>query len=384
MNLIILPTAYPNIYNEHSSIFVQDQARALAKYEDMDICVVGAIPISFKDIWKKKLFKFGNFYKEINSVKSHLFLYPSIPKLRKFNELLRYMINNYLLRKFLKKNKVNIIHIHNSTVGKTALWLKREYNIPYVITEHSSSFARGRISKRIINDYFEIYKKSSKNIAVSKDFKVLLSDIYKLNFIYIPNVVDTNYFNLKNENNSKEFYFINIANVNKNKNQILLINAFSQSFNKVKNIKLKILGDGEEYTNLQNEIDRLQMNEQIKLFGFAKREQVLEELKSSDVFVLSSKYETFGVVLIEAMSCGLPVISTKCGGPESIIVNDKLGILVDNEDENKLSKAMIYLYKHKKHYNSNRIRNNVIKNFSEKAIITQLIDIYQKVLNEAN
>jgi len=131
---------------------------------------------------------------------------------------------------------------------------------------------------------------------------------------------------------------------------------------------LKILGDGEEYTNLQNEIDRLQMNEQIKLFGFAKREQVLEELKSSDVFVLSSK----------------PVISTKCGGPESIIVNDKLGILVDNEDENKLSKAMIYLYKHKKHYNSNRIRNNVIKNFSEKAIITQLIDIYQKVLNEAN
>jgi len=126
------------------------------------------------------------------------------------------------------------------------------------------------------------------------------------------------------------------------------------------------------------------MQEQIKLLGFAPRKQVLEELQKSDAFILSSKYETFGVVVIEAMSCGLPAIATKCGGPESIIENSELGLLVENDDLEELSNAMKDMYENRADYNSNKIRTYVVNNFSEKAVASKLINIYEKVTNNAN
>ena len=68
------------------------------------------------------------------------------------------------------------------------------------------------------------------------------------------------------------------------------------------------------------------------LLGKKNRNEVKFEMQQADCFVLSSYHETFGVVLIEAMSCGLPVLSTKSGGPESIIKSSKLGKLCDLKD----------------------------------------------------
>jgi glycosyltransferase involved in cell wall biosynthesis len=102
----------------------------------------------------------------------------------------------------------------------------------------------------------------------------------------------------------------------------------------------------------------------------------LKQLQHSDAFVLSSNYETFGVVLVEAMSCGLPVVSTKCGGPESIIVNENLGLLVEPTAK-ALAEGMQKMVQ--THYDNTVIRNFAIENFSEKVISEKLIDIYKKI-----
>jgi len=117
------------------------------------------------------------------------------------------------------------------------------------------------------------------------------------------------------------------------------------------------------------------MQQQIKLHGVADRKEVLKLLQSSDAFVLSSQYETFGVVVIEAMSCGLPVVATRCGGPESIVVNNKLGKLVDI-DVDGLSKGMLELYNKK--YDSKYIRDYVIDNFSADVISEKLLNVYNQ------
>ncbi|MEA3315128.1 MAG: glycosyltransferase [Campylobacterota bacterium] len=383
MEIVFLPTAYPNIYNDHSSIFVQDQAEALSKY-GVDVSVVGAIPISFKYIFKKKFLKFGTFRYKKNGVDVKLILFPSIPKLKFFNEFIRAQINKYLLNKHHANNSIDLIHVHNSTAGKAALWMKQKFNIPYVITEHSSAYERRLLSQKEIRSNALIYTNANYRVAVSKEFCKILEDTFHLEFNYLPNVVNTEYFLSKEEYSHKDFQFINIANLNKNKNQILLVRAFAEVFSENKNIRLSILGGGAEYKSLKSEIDALNMQEQIKLFGFAPRKQVLEELQKSDAFVLSSKYETFGVVVIEAMSCGLPVIATKCGGPESIIENDELGILVKNDDLEELSISMKYMYDNFNNYPSEKIRDNVVNNFSEQSVATKLINIYNKVLNNAN
>ncbi len=383
MHILILPTAYPNIYNDHSSIFVQDQAEALAK-SGLNVDVVGAIPISFKYIFKKRFLKFGTFEYKRNGVDVKLVLFPSIPKLKFFNEFVRTQINKYLLKKYYQNNSIDVIHVHNSTAGKAALWIKQKFNIPYIVTEHSTAYARKLVSQKEIKDYSSIYKNASARVAVSKEFCKILEDTFDLKFDYVPNVVSTEYFLPKEEFIKEDFQFINIGYLDKKKNQTLLIRAFSKAFHVNKNVKLSILGGGSEYNNLQNEINKLNMQEQIKLVGFAPRKLVLEELQKSDTFVLSSKYETFGVVVIEAMSCGLPVVATKCGGPESIIENDELGVLVENDNLEELEIAMKNMYENKDKYCKDSIRTHVVENFSEKSIANELMKIYKSINLKGN
>ncbi len=379
MKLILLPTDYPNIYNDHVAIFVEDQAKALAKHENVDVNVVGAIPISFKDIWKKKMFKLGYFEYKKNDVNVILFLFPSIPKLKRFNNYIRYLLNKKLIGQYIKRSKIDLIHVHNSVAGRAALWYKRNYNILYCVTEHSSRFARGLVTKEELNEYGKVYNNASYNISVSQEFSMLLKNIYKLKFDYIPNVVNTNFFKPKIDSKNI-FTFINIGYLDIHKNQINLIRAFSKAFKGNENVNLSILGNGPEYENLKKEIEINDMQKQITLYGFATRDEVLKELQSSDAFVLSSDYETFGVVLIEAMSCGLPVVATKCGGPESIIIDKKLGVLT-NKSVKALADGMKHIYETV--YNSTEIREHIVKNFSEKVVAERLVNIYKMVLNES-
>ncbi|MEC9491679.1 glycosyltransferase [Flexistipes sp.] len=380
LKVVILPTAYPNIYRDHSSIFVQDQAEALAKYEDLHVNVIGALPVSLKQVWSKKLFKFGIFKHNKNNVNVKILLFPAIPKLRRFNNFLRCYLNKKLIKKHLDYNKIDLIHVHNSVAGEAAVWVKKAYNIPFIVTEHSSAFARKTVKKKEIKLFEKIYKESCYNIAVSEKFCKLLHETFNIKFEYVPNVVDTDFFIPAKKNNDKQrFRFINIANLNENKNQKALINAFIKAFKGNKNVLLSIFGNGPEYFNLQNEISNNGTQSQIILHGYADRGTVKRELQQSDAFVLSSKYETFGVVLIESMSCGLPVIATKCGGPESIITDEKLGILVENGNIGELSKAMQKVFN--SNYDSTYLRKYAVENFSEKAVSDKLINIYREICN---
>ena len=102
-------------------------------------------------------------------------------------------------------------------------------------------------------------------------------------------------------------------------------------------------------------------------------------LETSDCFVLASKSETFGIVYIEAMAKGLPVIATRCGGPEEFVNKDN-GLLVDVGDCEALTEAMVYMMNHKDLYNKEMIRQFCLENFSESAIADKIIEEYNKVI----
>ncbi len=378
INILILPTSYPNIYNKNASIFVEDQAVALSKHKNLHVSVIGAVPVSLKEIWKKRLFKFGVFQYQKNKVNIELFLFPSIPKLRRVNNFIRYLLNKWLLKKNMQ-NKIDIVHVHNSVAAEAALWLQEKNNIPYCITEHSSAYARDLLTLHEIKKYAKIYKNSIYNIAVSPDLCKRLHYMFDVPFTFIPNIVDTEFF-IPSENRYKNFRFITVANLNKNKNILLLVRAFSKVFYNNTDVSLLILGDGSEYKTLQTEVEKLHMQNQITLYGFATRDEVLHELKQSHAFVLSSHYETFGVVLIEAMSCGLPVISTRSGGPESIIENNQLGLLVENNNIEELAKAMLKVYNTV--FDTEYIRNYTIEKFSENTVVTKLYKVYNDIVTK--
>ena len=124
-----------------------------------------------------------------------------------------------------------------------------------------------------------------------------------------------------------------VARLDKNKNQEMLIKAFSY-FDPSCNMRLKIVGEVKESikNQLKELITSLGLSEKVELCGPLNREGVRSVMQQSHCLVVSSQLETFGVVAIEAMSCGIPVVSTRCGGPEGII-NAETGVLCEENNE---------------------------------------------------
>lgn len=382
LKIIIIPSWYPNSFTSIGGIFFKEQAEALVKHGH-DVSVISINSYSVLEILKHKKvpLKSDDFIE--NDVDTYTVEYPHIPKLYRLREKISLYLFKKKFNKYIEKNGLpDIVHVHSYTAGKFALWLKKNYNISYVVTEHFSGFARGIVSESNMQLAKQVFSHSEINIAVSNEFKKLLEDKFDVEFQYIPNIVNINFFNPAQKNNDNTFKFINIAFLNKNKNQSILIKAFAEVFKNSDKVTLTIVGDGPEYNELKSLIDKLQMQKQIFLYGRARRDEVKKLLQQSDAFVLSSQYETFGVVVIEAMACGLPVVATKCGGPESIVQDERIGLLSDI-DEDSLAKSMRYIFENKNRYNSEFIAQYTKDNFSEKAVCENLAKLYEKIISDS-
>jgi glycosyltransferase involved in cell wall biosynthesis len=102
-------------------------------------------------------------------------------------------------------------------------------------------------------------------------------------------------------------------------------------------------------------------------------------MQACDVFVLPSLVETFGVVVIEAMACGKPVIATTCGGPENFLLSEH-GILVPPGDPEALASAMSLILSKLADYNPSSIRRYALTNFGSETFAENIIGIYEKIL----
>ena len=378
MHVLLLTSAYKNKFNPINALFFYDQARALLN-NGFKVGVICPMPITFVNILKSKRFIFSDEFYDDDRIITYVKPFLSIPKQKKRTANIRLNEGKRLFKKYIKENGMpDIIHVHTFLAGEIALWIKDKYKIPFVVTEHSTGFARGIYNKRQLRTAKKVYTNSECNIAVSEPFCSLLKDKTLHNFKYIPNVVDTDFFTpLVKKSNTKKFTFLNVAHLDIKKNQLGLIKAFKKSFFGQNSFQLKIVGDGSELKNLSDFIRNEKLDQQVHLLGKKNRNEVKFEMQQADCFVLSSYHETFGVVLIEAMSCGLPVLSTKSGGPESIIKSSKLGKLCDLKD---LDIEMLKIVK--SNYNSDYIRKYVVNNFSEIPFSQSLSKIYDSCVNK--
>ena len=161
----------------------------------------------------------------------------------------------------------------------------------------------------------------------------------------------------------------------------ILIKAFNKAFKDENNVILRIGGDGTERENLEKLVNELSLQDKVEFLGSLNREEVKIEMKKCNVFSLASKFETFGVVLIEALATGTPVISTNCGGPYDII-NDRVGRLVEVNNIEELADALKYVYVNYNNYDCNEIRKYCIDNFSNEAIGRKQLDIYNSAIED--
>ena len=384
MKLLIIPSWYPSNIHPESGTFFRERALILQNH-GFNITIAAHIVHSARDVLKfipdQKNSMPINDNEMIVYKTEALNPYPKLPK-QAFKNYKK-SISALVQRIIAKQGKPDLVFIHSSLFAGVALAkYLHEQSIPYMVSEHLKEF--------IIDDGWTAFQKvcinnsynyASRIIATSTALKNNIQSEFNISdekITLIPNPADVQSFSLRIENTEGPFTFIAIALLRQEKRLDILIDAFAKLIKNMPDAVLTIVGDGPEKDNLELLSRKLNISKRVNFTGYQKKPAVAEMLRHHHALVLSSEVETFGVALVEAMTAGLPVIATRCGGPESI-VSLETGILVKRNDSVKLAKAMQKIIDRYSTYDPNKIRQIALEEYGDKAYVAHIADTINSI-----
>jgi len=282
--------------------------------------------------------------------------------------------------------KYDMIHAHSLFAnGYVAYKLSKKYNIPYIVAVRNTDI-------NVFFKYFFFLKKLGKKILKNASSVIFLSDSYKqyvtdkyidvcekeefLNkAMVIPNGIDDEWFdsNISSKSmNEKNINLVFTGRIDKNKNVFTTIKSCEILKNKY-NVTFTIIGKN-CIKNFDKKIERF---DYVKYLGVKNIEEIKKIYKNADIFVMPSRFETFGLVYVEAMSQGLPIIYTKGQGFDGYYKDGVVGYSVKYNDYQEIAKNIEKIIK-----NYSKISDRCIKHSNEFKwcdIAKQYYNLYTKI-----
>ncbi len=311
------------------------------------------------------------------------------------SNLLRYSRTNKVYSKLAteiekKFGKPDLIQLNVvMPAGLFAKKLATKWKIPYIITENWTGYhpEDGNYKGWTMKFITKSVVAGCKAICfVSEHLKASMAAHGLINKSFIiPNVVNTDLFKpatIKFGTSTIKFIHVSMLD-ERQKNVTGIINAFEKALSQNKNIQLDIVGDGPDRRVLENFCNQKGLlNKKIFFKGVLLKESLAEYLSEHHALILNSNYENLPVVMLEALSAGLPVIATRVGGiPEHL--DGSNGILIDVNKEQGLTDAILSYANHPEKFNSDLIRKSAIEKFSSQKVGEKLIEVYKYVLKIA-
>ncbi|MFH1421144.1 MAG: glycosyltransferase family 4 protein [Planctomycetota bacterium] len=275
----------------------------------------------------------------------------SFPVIRKKSKL-------SLIIKFISlvmRMKPDIIFVaHRADFAALASFVNKFFGIPYVISVYGGEILHSFRTKSVKKNFAH----SKKIIAISRFTKSLLTDldVAEDKIVVVPCGTDPNLFHpdlnteqvVKKHNLTNKKVILSVSRLVERKGHANVIAAMPEILEKIPEALYIIVGKGKEEDNLKKQVSQLILEEKVIFAGFVPDNEIPYYYAACDLFIMPSfpaqegeNVEGFGIAYLEANSCGKPVIGGKSGGTEDAVIDGKTGILVDPQNIEEITDAVV-------------------------------------------
>ena len=372
----MIPSWYPNRENTHAGIFVKKHIQIISQF--IDCYTLFVLPTR-----KLRAFKI-----EVEKQPTSEIIYFGTTKSALVNTILYFLINVIKVSAIiLKKGRPKFVHNHVVfPSGFVAVLVAKLLNVRLIISEHWSGYL---IEDNRLQDL---------SVKIQRGIRYILSSAYKIglvsNFmkdrlvesqfcteekvVITPNKIEFNHFSPDKKELGEEVKVLTICNLNDfEKNISGMIEAINYLIqNESINIKLQIIGEGIDEIKLKKLASEYGLlNTKIFFLGKIENHLLTNYYRNSDFYILNSNFETLNISTIEALMHGLPVVASKCGGPQDYL-NQQNSIQVKTKDTNDLVRGIKEMLLKSNNFNREMIKINIEKQYSEKVVEDALKSLY--------
>lgn len=398
MKILVISHMYPSTFNEVNGIFVHQQVEEL-RGQGCEVKMISPVPwtpfpinyISKK--WKK--------YSEIPEKMIWEGIEVYYPRFLLFPKALFFASSGNRMYKGIndtvdgiyKDFKFDVIHSHVGLPdGYCGMLVAEKYKKPLIVTIHGQDFQHTIFKNKKCKVSIEKTINSSKKVIVVSDkLKKIGENLLKVNkekVTVIPNGINpednVNEKSILLRKYEKKKIVLSVSHLKKSKGIQLNLKAISKNIKKYNNLFYIIVGSGKEKGELEKFSKQLSIQNNVEFVGEIPHKKVMEYMSICDIFSLPSYNEGFGVVYLEAMANGKPVIACQGEGIDGIIKDKKTGILVKPKDIDSIVEAIDYLFSNPKKSKEigKRAKKLILENYTWEKNAEKTIKVYQEVLEK--
>lgn len=372
---------YPSREDPFNGDFIQRHAMAVAGFCRVYVIYVVKAASTFP-VTRQEENLHGNLAEKIiyyQAPKTGIKLLDRLLSQYKYNQCCRQAVKEYISKNGLPA----LVHVHIAMkAGLAALWIKRKWNIPFAVTENWTGYYRQSVPS--VYDYHWLFKQANRNILkkaviflpVTKDLgETVKKDFVNIPYRVVPNVVNTDLFYYKPFTPVK-FRFIHFSYMNYQKNPDGILEAAKLLKERGYDFEISMIGHKDE--RLIAKANDSLLNGTVYFHAAVPYDEVAKQMQMASAFLLFSRFENLPCVILEALCCGLPVVSSNVGGIAEV-VNKENGILVERENIRQLADAMQQLIENYAVYNKKNIADHAREKFSYRAVGAQYLSAYNDV-----
>lgn len=394
MKVLEISHMYPLFYDLNNGIAIHKQIKKI-KDKGCEILVISPIP------WTPFPVKYiSNKWKLYSEVPTHKIIedieifYPRYLVFPKAYFLASSGIRMYHgIKKIIEKLwhifPFDIIHAHMALPdGYAGMLLSKDYNKPLIITFQATDLdITAKHNNNCLQSLKKVFMTADKIISPSPRLNKQLFDQFKIKSNTIVYGIDPKNIFIGDSNikfkYKDNFILLSVSRLIKTKGIVLNIYALKELVKCYKRIIYLIVGDGPQGQYLKDLVLNLGLEKNVKFIGQLPNKNVMEYMSICDLFILPSWQETLGLVYLEAMAHGKPVVGVKGQGIDGIVEHKRNGMLVEPQDINSLVEVIAYLIDHSQEAKKmgERAKKLVFENYTWEENTEKTIKIYKEALN---